>query len=89
MEFLSDPAWITTAATAIASAMAAGAGFLVALRNARKTKKIEKILQEAQERETYTVCPRCKKKVRLSELLWHLPDGSIDQNLNGVPDDAE
>lgn len=89
MDFLSDPAWITTAATALASVCAAITGFVMALRNARKTAQIERILENAQERQTYTICPHCKKKVRLAELSWHLPDGSLDQNLNGVADKDE
>lgn len=86
MDFLRDPVWITTASTALASVIAAITSFIVAVRNARKTAKVEKLLEDAQERQTYVICPRCKKKVRLSELAFHLPDGSLDQNLDGIPD---
>lgn len=88
MDFLSDPAWITTAATAIASVCAAIASTALAIRNARKTAQIEKILKDAEERRTYLVCPHCGKKVH-APFTFRLPDGSLDLNLDGIPDSAQ
>lgn len=86
MDFLQDPAWITTAATAVCSIAAAVGSAALAIRNARRTAQIERILEKANERKTYTVCPHCKKKVHLDELAFYLPDGSLDMNLDGKPD---
>lgn len=87
MDFLQDPTWWTTVSTSVAGACAAVASIVMAVRNARKTAQISKILEDAKERQTYVVCPRCKKKVTLSELQFHLPDGSLDMDLDGQPDD--
>lgn len=78
---------------ALVSVIAAGCGLAVTLINNHKTrvlkKELEKALAEAKAKETYTVCPCCDSKLLLSQLTFHLPGGSIDQNLNGVPDDQE
>ena len=78
----SDPAVIT----AISSAAGALGSIVLAVVSAIKTHKLKNALDKAKQRETYTVCPRCKKKVPLSELSFYLVDGSKDDNLNGVPD---
>lgn len=54
-----------------------------------KSKSFSLYLKKAKQRETYTVCPHCKKEIPLSELSWHLPSGEVDNNLNGVPDRDE
>lgn len=86
-QFWMDPAWITTAATAICSVCAAVASLSLAIKNQRKTAQIKKILEDAADRQTYAVCPHCKKKVYLRDLAFHLPDGSLDMNLDGKPDE--
>lgn len=48
--------------------------------------RFSKYLENAKKRETYTVCPHCKKKILLSELAFHLPSGEVDQDLDGRPD---
>lgn len=85
-QFWTDPAWITTAATAICSICAAVGSLAIAIRNQRRTAQIQKILEKAYERKTYTVCPHCKKKVYLDQLAFYLPDGSLDMDLDGKPD---
>lgn len=59
------------------------------IRSKVKTRMIEKELDLIKERQTYIICPHCKKKVAFSELEFHLPDGGKDQNLNGIPDERE
>lgn len=54
-----------------------------------KSKSFSLYLKKAKQRETYTVCPHCKKEIPLSELSFHLPSGELDNNLNGVPDSSE
>lgn len=71
---------------AIVSAMIAVVTTILSL---RVTSKGLQYLNKAKERETYIVCPHCKKHVLLSEMDFHLPGGALDQNLNGVPDDEE
>lgn len=82
--------WITpeliTAVAGCATAIASG---IVAIVSAKKASKLEKRLEEAKQRETYIICPHCKKKTPLSEVDFRLPDGSLDNNLNGKPDIEE
>lgn len=59
---------------------------LVGAINARR---FMKYLDKAKERETYAVCPHCKKRIPLSEIQFHLPTGEVDNNLNGKPDEDE
>lgn len=54
-----------------------------------QTKKFSRYLDAAKQRETYIECPRCKKKIPLSEINFHLPSGEVDNNLNGRPDSQE
>lgn len=54
-----------------------------------KSKSFSLYLKKAKQRETYMVCPHCKKEIPLSELSFHLPSGEVDNNLNGVPDQQE
>ncbi len=49
-------------------------------------RSFKKYLHEAKLRGSYTICPHCKEKVLLSQCHWHLADGSIDDDLNGVVD---
>lgn len=46
-------------------------------------------IKKAKSRGTFTVCPHCHKAIPLSDLDFRLPDGSIDNDLNGVPDVKE
>lgn len=77
---------IGTCAAAVAGAIVA---VISAISSARKTTKLQRALDDAKARETFTICPRCKKKVLLSELSFHLPSGARDNNLNGLPDSEE
>lgn len=75
--------------TAVAGAATAIAAGIVAVISARKSFKFEKALEAAKQRDTYCICPHCKKKISLSEIHWILPTGEIDDNLNGKPDSLE
>ena len=82
---LNDPAIIT----AICGAVGAVAAIVTSVVNLVKNHRIKIALDKAKQRETYAVCPNCKKKIPLSELSFYLPDGSKDNDLNGVPDSEE
>lgn len=88
IEDLAQLDWVAigTCAAAVSGAIVAT---ITAIVSARKTAKLEKALDAAKARETFAVCPRCKKKVLLSELSFHLPSGARDNNLNGLPDNEE
>nr|CAI9752420.1 hypothetical protein YKEOBPQY_YKEOBPQY_CDS_0008 [Microvirus sp.] len=51
--------------------------------------RASRMLDDAKKRQTYLICPHCSKKVYLSEIDFHLPSGSLDNNINGLPDDRE
>lgn len=85
----SDPSFVVSFSTAVASLAAAVVSVIQAIHASRKAAALSRLLEEAKARETYAVCPCCNKKIPLSELSFHLPDGSFDNNLNGVPDVKE
>lgn len=62
---------------------------LSALLAAIHANRFKRYLDKAKERETYAVCPHCKKRIPLSEIQFHLPTGEVDNNLNGKPDNEE
>ncbi len=73
----------------VASVLALASGISVPLVVKHGNKQLKRLLDQAKERETFTNCPHCGKKIRLSECKWTLPNGLLDENLNGIPDDAE
>lgn len=77
-----DPSIIT----AICGAIGAIAAITTAVVSLIKAHQVKVALEKAKQRETYCVCPKCKKKIPLSELSFYLPDGSKDNDLNGIPD---
>lgn len=80
-----DPAIIT----AVCGAVGAVAAIVTSIVNLVKNHRIKVALDKAKQRETYAICPKCRKKIPLSELSFYLPDGSKDDDLNGVPDPEE
>lgn len=72
-----------TAATGLMSAIAA---WIVNLTLHRSNRCLEEKLKKVKERETYTVCPHCKKEIPFSDLSFFLPGGLPDQNLDGKED---
>ena len=87
-EFLEQINWPSLAA-AITGFLTAITALVVMIVNSVNNKKIKKALEDAKARQTQVVCPKCKKKSPLSEVSFVLPDGSQDNNLNGVPDHQE
>lgn len=71
--------------TALVALMTAIAGVIATI----QTKKFKNYLDAAKQRETYIECPKCKKRIPLSEIHFHLPSGELDDNLNGKPDNQE
>lgn len=67
--------------------------FLIARINSKmqkeKIKLLEDALSAAKAKETYTECPYCHNKVPLGDLKFYLPNGAVDNNLNGIADDQE
>lgn len=63
---------------------------IISLINASRTRaQMKKLMDQAVERGSYAICPRCKEKVPLQDLEFHLSNGALDQNLNGVADEEE
>lgn len=73
----------------ISAAFASVIAVVTAVINLRKNAKLSKALESAKTRGTQVICPYCKKSAPLSEVRFILPTGELDQNLNGVPDNAE
>lgn len=72
--------------TGTLSLVAAITAFVTYNIQSRKIKALQKALDEAKARETFTICPGCKKKIRLADLTFYLPDGSTDNDLDGKAD---
>lgn len=48
---------------------------------------LKKRIREAQDNGNYIICPHCKKAISLKDVVHiYLPDGSIDDNLDGKAD---
>lgn len=79
-----------TIISAVSSVIVSSISLILLLINKRKYSaqlEIERTkLKAAQLRATYTVCPHCGKEIKLSEMKFYLPDGSKDQDLDGVAD---
>lgn len=75
--------------TAIGSGISALGAIIIAIINGVKCHKLDQRIEQAKLRETYCICPKCKKRIPLSEIQFRLPDGSLDNNLNGKPDILE
>lgn len=81
--------FITTLATSVVSVAAAIVSIFKSISASKKAARLERLLEDAKARETYLVCPKCQAKIPLSEAVFHLPNGSIDNNLNGKADVEE
>lgn len=81
-----SPEAVTAYATAAVSVIGAIGSLVAAIMSFFKSRRLARILDDAKERETYTVCPYCKKKIHLSEMDFHLPSGALDNDLNGEAD---
>lgn len=77
---------IVAISTACASVAASVVSVIKAISASKKAARLERLLDDAKARETYFICPKCKSKVLLSEVDFHLPSGSLDNNLNGKAD---
>ncbi len=84
-----SPEFITTLATSVASVAAAVVSVVKAISASKKAARLERLLEDAKARETYIICPNCNKKLPLSEVSFHLPNGAVDNNLNGKADVEE
>lgn len=63
---------------------------IISLLNASATKrKMEKLIENATEQGSYAICPNCHEKIPLQALEFHLKNGALDQNLNGIDDTKE
>lgn len=75
---------LATLGVALVSSIVA---FISGIVSYRQSSKLGKQLQVAKERETYSICPHCGKKVYLSEMSFRLPSGAVDNNLDGKADE--
>lgn len=80
---------IVAIGTAAASIAASIVSIIKAVGASKKAARLERLLEDAKARETYLVCPSCKRKILLSEIDFHLPSGAFDNNLNGKADSEE
>ena len=80
---------IVAIGTAAASIAASVVSIVKAVSASKKAARLERLLEDAKSRETYLICPSCKRKILLSEVDFHLPSGAFDNNLNGKPDSDE
>lgn len=83
----SDPEFITLLTTSVASLAAAVVSIIKAVSASKTAARASRLLDDAKKRQTYIVCPHCHKKAYLAELDFHLPSGSLDNDLNGISDD--
>lgn len=89
IEFIQTlPEWLLYLFAGLSAALNVGS-ISAAVASLVRQRHITKALNDAKQRESYIVCPRCKEKVPLSEISIHLKSGELDNNLNGVPDHLE
>lgn len=81
--------FLTAYGASIASAIVSAAAAVCGICSLVKAHHAKKILKDAESRMTMVKCPYCHKKSPLSQVSFILPDGSVDNNLNGVPDNQE
>lgn len=88
IEFLKEFPWVA-ASGAIVSVLAGLSALVVGIINARSIRHLDNAISKARRRGTVILCPHCKKETPLSDVHFLLPDGAVDDNLNGVPDTEE
>lgn len=63
---------------------------IISLINASRTKKeMHDMMEKAKENGSYAICPKCSQRIPLEDLEFHLKDGALDNNLNGIDDSKE
>lgn len=88
IEFLKEFPWLIVAG-ALAQVLAAVAALIIGIINAKNIRLVDQHVNQAKRRGTLVVCPKCKKESPLADCHFLLPDGSLDDNLNGIADDKE
>lgn len=88
IEFIKQFPWLVVAG-ALCQIIAACGAVLIGIVNAKNIRHLDAHINQAKRRGTVVVCPKCKKESLLAECHFLLPDGSIDDNLNGIPDHKE
>lgn len=89
IEFIQTlPEWLLYLVGGLSAALNVGS-ISAAVASLVRQRHITRALNDAKQRESYVVCPRCNEKVPLSEISIHLQSGELDNNLNGVPDHLE
>lgn len=85
MQNLDSIVWIVIAVLSLF-----GSGTAVSIvRTVLLTKALAKQLDQARKDKYWSKCPHCGETVYFDELRWHMPDGLLDNNFNGIPDDKE
>lgn len=88
IEFIEQFPWLIVAG-ALCQIIAAVGAVIIGIVNSKNIRHIDQHLEQAKRRGTRVVCPKCKKESDLAECHFILPDGSLDDNLNGIPDHKE
>lgn len=84
-QFLSENREIIIAIISIIVAILGSSTTFLGIRNHTLHKRLD-----ALKRQGYQIrCPRCKKEIPLAEVDILMPDGSVDNNLNGIDDEKE
>lgn len=85
-EFLAFLSQHKTLILAILASAQVALGLLESLLIFRLSGSMRKVLKAARLRGTYTICPKCGTEIKLGDTDFLLPDGSIDNDLDGKPD---
>lgn len=88
IEFLKEFPWLIVAG-ALCQIIAAIGAIIIGVVNAVHLRQVDQHINQAKRRGTRVVCPVCKKESPLADCHFLLPDGSLDDNLNGIADDKE
>lgn len=88
IEFIKQFPWLIVAG-ALCQIIAAVGAVIIGVVNAVHIRHVDQHINQAKRRGTRVLCPHCKKESDLADVHFLLPDGSIDDNLNGKPDKFE
>lgn len=80
-----DGSVITAICTFVVGLASAITSLVVNLKSSKRLSQLEK----AKENGSYAVCPKCHKKIAINDIEFHLANGALDNNLNGIDDDQE
>lgn len=75
--------------SALVACLAFVASWFRSRKIALENKQLKTDLNKARAAMVSCICPECGRRIYLRDLNFELPDGSLDNNLNGVSDDID